>query len=571
MLTQLAPNVLSWASIIDDTTREQALALAALPFITPHVALMPDAHAGKGSAVGTVIPTDGAVIPAAVGVDIGCFVGETRVSLVDGRQKTLKQMTEEGGIHWVYSRDNNLQTVAGRATAFKTRTNAPLMSVTISGGEDIICTPDHEFMLTDGTYREAQHLTCDDSLMSLDHRRQTRHGQQRAHTGTPETQPTRTLASTPAATVTTIPHTDAEHAHHRTVIKTEHLDRREDVYCLQVEDHNNFALAAGVFVHNCGMIAAHTRYTADDLDTIDLIELRDQIERSIPLSPGNYNRKIHHDHTQRRITELEAQAKTDGVDLSHSPQWRVQLGSLGGGNHFIELCLDEQDRVWCFLHSGSRGVGNKIAQKHIKIARGLMKKQNITLADQDHAYLTEDTPEFDQYLTELRWAQRFALLNREEMMDRFVSQLARLMGDAPHDVEVRRVNTHHNYTEKIPLHGTDLWLTRKGAIDARDGVMGLIPGSMGTRSYVTRGKGNADALYSAPHGAGRVMSRRQAKKHFTAADLDHAMKGIVYRPGAQWVDEIPAAYKNIDQVMADAANLVEIVHELRQVLNVKGT
>lgn len=156
-------------------------------------------------------------------------------------------------------------------------------------------------------------------------------------------------------------------------------------------------------------------------------------------------------------------------------------------------------------------------------------------------------------------------------MDRFVSQLARLMGDAPHDVEVRRVNTHHNYTEKIPLHGTDLWLTRKGAIDARDGVMGLIPGSMGTRSYVTRGKGNADALYSAPHGAGRVMSRRQAKKHFTAADLDHAMKGIVYRPGAQWVDEIPAAYKNIDQVMADAANLVEIVHELRQVLNVKGT
>lgn len=567
MPTQLAPNVLSWASVIDDTTRAQALALAELPFITPHVALMPDAHAGKGSAVGTVIPTDGAVIPAAVGVDIGCFVGETEVPLLDGRHKTLKQMTEEGGVHWVYSRDRERQIVAGRATALKTRTNAPLMSVTLSGGEEIVCTPDHEFMLADGTYREAQHLAAGDHLMPLQHRHQDQHGKPRAHA----LQPALSLAGAPAAATTTIPRPNAEGAHRRTVTKTSHLDRREDVYCLQVEDHHNFALAAGVFVHNCGMVAAHTRYTAGDLDDIDLIELRDQIERSIPLSPGNYNRKIHHGHTRKRIAQLEDQAKDTGVDLSHSPQWREQLGSLGGGNHFIELCLDEQDRVWCFLHSGSRGVGNKIAQKHITVARGLMKKQNIQLADQDHAYLVEGTPEFDQYLTELRWAQRFALLNREEMMDRFVSQLARLMGDDRDEVEVQRVNTHHNYTEKVPVYGQNLWLTRKGAIDAREGVMGLIPGSMGTRSYVTRGKGNADALYSAPHGAGRVMSRRQAKKHFTAADLDRAMKGIVYRPGAEWVDEIPAAYKDIDQVMEDAADLVEVVHELRQVLNVKGT
>ncbi|QGU06863.1 RNA-splicing ligase RtcB [Corynebacterium occultum] len=392
MPEQIAPNVLSWASILDDTTREQALALAELPFISPHIALMPDAHAGKGSAVGTVIPTQGAVIPAAVGVDIGC-----------------------------------------------------------------------------------------------------------------------------------------------------------------------------------GMIAALTRYRVADLSRIDLIELRDQIERSIPLSPGNYNRRIHHDHTAARVAELEGLAAQDSVDLSHSPKWREQLGSLGGGNHFIELCLDEQERVWCFLHSGSRGVGNKIAQKHIKIAQKYCQERNIQLRDRDHAYLGEGTPEFSQYLAELHWAQLFAKLNRDEMMDRFIAQLARLLGDEVEEVEMERVNTHHNYTEQVNIGQQQVWLTRKGAINAEEGKLGLIPGSMGTRSYVVRGRGNPAALHSAPHGAGRVMSRTQAKKQFTAADLEKRMGGIVYRPGAAWVDEIPDAYKPIDQVMADAAELVEVLHELRQVLNVKGT
>lgn len=390
MPEQIAHNALSWASILDDTTREQALALAELPFISPHIALMPDAHAGKGSAVGTVIPTEKVVLPASVGVDIGC-----------------------------------------------------------------------------------------------------------------------------------------------------------------------------------GMVAARTRYTKSDLARVNLTELRDQIERAIPLSPGKYNRKVHHDHTKARVAELEAFAERDDVDLSHSPKWREQLGSLGGGNHFIELCLDEQDRVWCFLHSGSRGVGNKIAQRHIKIATQLCKQQNISLADRDHAYLQEGTPEFDRYLKELHWAQNFARLNRDEMMDRFISQLARIMGDEDAGIE-QRINTHHNYTEQVEIDGRKVWLTRKGAINAEDGKPGLIPGSMGTRSYVVRGKGNKSALYSAPHGAGRAMSRRQAKKRFTADDLDKRMKGIVYRSGDAWVDEIPDAYKPIDQVMEDASDLVDIVHELRQVLNVKG-
>lgn len=391
MVEQIAPNVLSWASIIDDTTRQQAAALGRLPFITPHIALMPDAHAGKGSAVGTVIPTQGAVIPAAVGVDIGC-----------------------------------------------------------------------------------------------------------------------------------------------------------------------------------GMIAARTRYMEDDLTRIDLTDLRDEVERAIPLSPGNYNSKVHHAHTELRVLELETQAERDGVDLSHSPKWREQLGSLGGGNHFIELVIDEDKRVWCFLHSGSRGVGNKIAQKHIKIANNLCKKWHIQLEDQDHAYLPEGTPEFRDYLNELRWAQRFAALNRDEMMDRFMDQLARLMEDTDAG-EQERINCHHNYTEKVSINGKNVWLTRKGAIDATKDRMGLIPGSMGSRSYVVRGKGNPAGLFSAPHGAGRVMSRTQAKKRFTADDLDKRMEGIVYRPGLEWVDEIPDAYKSIDVVMEDARDLVGVVHVFRQVLNVKGT
>lgn len=328
--------------------------------------------------------------------------------------------------------------------------------------------------------------------------------------------------------------------------------------------------AVGVDI-GCGMIAARTRYTSADLDRISLEELRDQLERSIPLSPGNYNRKIHLDHTADRIAELEDLAEEDGVDLSHSPKWRERLGSLGGGNHFIELCLDEEDRVWCFLHSGSRGVGNKIARKHIKTAQSLCKKWFIQLADPDHAYLVEGTPEFTRYLKDLAWAQKFAALNRDDMMDRFVDQLARLMVDPAGEVEVERINTHHNYTEKVTIKGKSVWLTRKGAINAEEGRPGLIPGSMGTRSYVTVGKGNASALFSAPHGAGRAMSWREAKRQFTIDDLATQMGDIVYRHGEQWIDEIPTAYKPIDQVMADASDLVEIRHTLRQVMNVKGT
>lgn len=325
--------------------------------------------------------------------------------------------------------------------------------------------------------------------------------------------------------------------------------------------------AVGVDI-GCGMIGVCTQFHASDLPE-DLVPLRDAIEAAIPLSPGNYNEWHLEGSADRRARELTQMAERDGVDLSHSPKWRQQLGSLGGGNHFIELCLDEKDRVWMFLHSGSRGVGNKIAQKHIAAAQTQCDKHWVRLPDRDLAYLTEGTAEFDSYITELHWAQHFAYLNREEMMDRFAQCLGDFIGTEV--AEEERINCHHNYTVKEEHFSKDVWLTRKGAVLADVGVKALIPGSMGTRSYVVEGKGFAPALRSAPHGAGRRYSRTEARKRFTAEDLDSRMKGIVYRPGKEWIDEIPDAYKDIDQVMEDAAKLVEVKHELRQVLNVKGT
>jgi len=247
---------------------------------------------------------------------------------------------------------------------------------------------------------------------------------------------------------------------------------------------------------------------------------------------------------------------------------REQVGSLGSGNHFLEVSMDETDTVWLFLHSGSRGVGNKIAQHHISVAKRLMEKWWITLPDPDLAYLVEGTAEFGRYIDELTWAQHFALLNREEMMDRVVRQVSEWMHEPV--AELDRINCHHNFTQKEHHFGKEVWLSRKGAISAREGELGLIPGSMGTASYVVEGLGNAVALNSSPHGAGREYSRSAARRQFTADDLRTAMAGIEYRDTDAFIDEIPAAYKPIDQVMADAADLVKVRHTLRQLVNVKG-
>ncbi|HUZ52762.1 MAG TPA: RtcB family protein [Streptosporangiaceae bacterium] len=388
-MEQISKKLMNWASILCDNAREQALRTAAMPFVFPHVALMPDAHLGKGATVGSVIPTLGAIIPAAVGVDIGC-----------------------------------------------------------------------------------------------------------------------------------------------------------------------------------GMIAVRTQFTADDVRARgDLPALREAIERAIPLSAGKYNGHLYSDQTAARIEALEQHAGADSAEKI-APNWRLQLGSLGSGNHFIEVSLDEDDRVWLFLHSGSRGVGNKLAQRHIKIAQALAAKWWITLPDRDLAYLVEDTREFWDYIRDLRWAQHFALLNREEMMHRVVDCVQDWLGQTVEPAET--VNTHHNYTERETHFGKEVWISRKGAIDASPGKPGLIPGSMGTRSYVVTGKGNRLALNSSPHGAGREYSRSAARKAFSRAQLDAAMAGIEWRRTDAFLDEIPGAYKDIDVIMEDAKDLVEIRHVLRQIVNVKG-
>jgi tRNA-splicing ligase RtcB len=323
--------------------------------------------------------------------------------------------------------------------------------------------------------------------------------------------------------------------------------------------------AVGVDI-GCGMMAVRTQFTHHHLEGRDLNVLHEQISRSVPLSAGHNNSKVR-ETAAPRVEELRATPGADQADAA-TRAWPLQLGSLGSGNHFIEVSLDEADRVWLFLHSGSRGVGNKLAAKHIRVAQEQCQRRFVRLSDPDLAYLVEGEPEFDAYIEALRWAQRFAFLNREEMMDRVVDQLSRFLG-----VEVERaevVNCHHNYTERETHFGREVWLSRKGAISARKGQLGLIPGSMGTASYVVAGLGNVPSMMSSPHGAGRNHSRNAARRLFTRADLDQRMAGIAWGRSDAFLDEHPDAYKDIDQVMADAADLVEVRHTLRQIVNVKG-
>lgn len=327
--------------------------------------------------------------------------------------------------------------------------------------------------------------------------------------------------------------------------------------------------AVGVDI-GCGMIAVKTTLFQVDLEG-KLPAIRAGIERRIPMSVGKFNSKIT-ESAQKRIIELE---HTDGIGTANSisPNWREQLGTLGGGNHFIEICLDTDARIWVTLHSGSRGVGNKIGNYYIKKAQESCKKNFVTLADPDLAFLVEGTQDFDDYIRDLRWAQKFALLNREEMLDRVIMEVAdAVFGDYTrgNELEFNRINCHHNFTQIENHFGQEVWITRKGAIQAGEGMKGMIPGSMGTRSYIVSGLANKMAFNSAPHGAGRRMSRAKAKAAFTMEDFDREMAGIEHRRSEVLLDELPGAYKDIDVVMENAKELVTIEATLKQILNVKG-
>ena len=323
--------------------------------------------------------------------------------------------------------------------------------------------------------------------------------------------------------------------------------------------------AIGVDI-GCGMIAVKTSLVRGDMPD-DLVEIREAIEHQVPLSAGKYNRSIKRTAVSK-VAELEGLAGERLDDYAKiAPKWRLQLGSLGSGNHFIELVTDEHESVWLFLHSGSRGIGNKLAMFHIRVARDLMAQSRIQLEDSDLAYLTEGTPQFDAYHQDLMWAQHFALLNRQEMMDRLIGLLSHRV---PQMQVVDTIQCHHNFTQKEQHFGRDLWVSRKGAIMAKEGQMGLIPGSMGTASYVVKGKGCVPAMSTSPHGAGRRFSRRRARELFSMDDFDRLMEGIEVKRSEAFLDELPGAYKDIDLVMEQSADLVSVVHRFSQFVNVKG-
>lgn len=356
--------------------------------------------------------------------------------------------------------------------------------------------------------------------------------------------------------------------HHVAVMPDCHLGKGATVGSVIATNGAIIPAAVGVDV-GCGMVAVRTKFFAKDLpDNLD--KLRLGIERRIPLGAGAGNKNLT-ETAAERIDELSAHATQDYDKVDSN--WRNALGTLGSGNHFIEVCLDEKDQVWVVLHSGSRGIGNRLATKHIRVAQRLMDEQSIQLKDRDLAFLTENTPEFTAYLKDLLWAQDFARLNREEMMDRVMTELSYTFynedGHQP-EIEVERINCHHNFTQQEHHFGDTVWITRKGAIQMEQGQKGVIPGSMGTRTYIVSGLANPYSFNSAPHGAGRRFSRGEAKRRFTLSDLEQAMGDISFRHSKSLIDEIPLAYKDIDEVMENSRELVQVEHVLRQVVNVKG-
>ncbi|MCE9636696.1 MAG: RtcB family protein [Planctomycetes bacterium] len=335
--------------------------------------------------------------------------------------------------------------------------------------------------------------------------------------------------------------------------------------------------AVGVDI-GCGMMAVRTTLNAADLPT-DLSAMRSRIENAVPHGrthgggPGDRGAWANLPDAQAAVWAELAPAH-DRIWAKHQ---RLRggntvnhLGTLGTGNHFIEICLDQADRVWFLLHSGSRGIGNRIGTYFIDLAKRDLREHVKNLPDEDLAYFPEGAQHFDDYVEAVSWAQTFAMRNRELMMAAVVRAVAATPGVPPFECGLEAVNCHHNYVRRETHFGRDVWLTRKGAVRAGLGEMGIIPGSMGARSYIVRGKGNKESYETCSHGAGRAMSRNAAKKRFSLADHEAATRGVECRKDAEVIDETPAAYKPIDDVMAAQADLVEIVHTLKQIVCVKG-
>ena len=327
----------------------------------------------------------------------------------------------------------------------------------------------------------------------------------------------------------------------------------------------------------CGMVAAMTNLTAEDLPD-SLFALRNQIERDVPVGFNEHTKGIpsvsgpyadvlrkNLQKTMDAFEHLSLKAKLGRADEKKIAR---QIGTLGGGNHFIEICIDVNNTVWVMLHSGSRGIGNQIGTVAIELAKEQAAKRGYGLPDEDLAWLDEGTPEFDAYIEAMHWAQEYARFNRDTMMNLVLAGLRHRIPKMQVVGEV--INSHHNFTSLEEHFGQEMWVTRKGAVSAKLGQMGIIPGSMGTKSYIVSGKGCVDAYCSCSHGAGRKMSRNQAKKLFTSLDLETQTAGVECRKDADIIDEIPGAYKDIDEVMSSQTDLVDVVTTLKQILCVKG-
>ena len=320
------------------------------------------------------------------------------------------------------------------------------------------------------------------------------------------------------------------------------------------------------------MLACQLSLTANDIDEKTLQKVFHQISRDIPVG-RNWHKDERALFDAARPFEAQLTAMTQkhpGLlkSFGRFNNWINQMGTLGGGNHFIEICLNENNHVWVMLHSGSRGIGNGLADYFIELARKDMERLMVNLPDRDLAYFSEGTEYFDDYVEGVHWAQEYAYQNRQSMLDLILAGMRRLLPEFTVLNEV--VNCHHNYVAIEHHYGEDVYVTRKGAIRAREGDLGIIPGSMGARSYIVRGKGNPESFTSCAHGAGRRMSRTSAKERFTQDDLKKQTEGVICRKDKAVIDEIPGAYKDIDAVMANQADLVEVLHTLKQVVCVKG-
>ncbi len=332
--------------------------------------------------------------------------------------------------------------------------------------------------------------------------------------------------------------------------------------------------AVGVDI-GCGMIAACTSLHARDLPD-NLHGLRSAIERAVPHGKtfGKHDQGAWSDVPKQADQAWRALAERFQVITQKYPRLektnnRQHLGTLGTGNHFIEVCLDEAERVWLMLHSGSRGVGNAIGTHFIELAQADMRQHLANLPDRDLAYFEEGSRHFADYVEAVEWAQDFARQNRALMMQAVIGAVRQVLR-RPFEAQLEAVDCHHNYVQREQHFGREVLVTRKGAVSAQQGQLGIIPGSMGAKSYIVRGLGNAEAFCSCSHGAGRVMSRSQAKKRFSVEDQRRATAGVECRKDKEVIDEIPMAYKDIDAVMAAQRDLVEVVHTLRQVVCVKG-